>query len=203
MIKHKVIELRTFDDCSPELQSKILEKYRYLETESGWIVDMVCDYTSDMLDHEYGFKCTMKDIHYDVSYCQGSGASFTCDDFDWDKILKDLDIRHKKWWCAYLDSCGMKIVDSPNCHYCHEMTKHWDTGDCKLDYRGADHDYPYLSKEFDRILEYIEDIRIKACNKMYEAVQADYEYYESEEYLSQMFIDNEYLFNEEGEIDYE
>ena len=53
MIKHKVIELRTFDECSPELQKKILDKYRYFETESGWIVDMVCDYTSDMLDYKY------------------------------------------------------------------------------------------------------------------------------------------------------
>ena len=202
MIKHKVIELRTFDECSPELQKKILEKYRYFETEGGWIVDMVCDYTSDMLDYKYGFKCTAKDIHYDVSYCQGSGASFTCDDFDWNKILKDLDIKHKKWWCAYLESCGMKIVSNDS-HYCHEMTKHWDTGDCELDYTSADKKYPHLSKEFDRIIEYLEDRRIEACGELYEAVKADYEYYESDEYLTQLFIDNEYLFNEKGEIENE
>ena len=52
-------------------------------------------------------------------------------------------------------------------------------------------------------MEYLEDRRLEACSKLYEAVKADYEYYESDEYLSQMFIDNEYLFNEEGEIDYE
>ena len=202
MIKHKVIELRTFDECSPELQKKILDKYRYWETEGGWIVDMVTDYTSDMLDREYGFKCTPKDIHYDVSYCQGSGASFTCDDFDWNKLLDGLDIKHKKWWCAYLESCGMKIVNN-DCHYCHEMTKHWDTGYCDLDYTYADDKYHYLSKEFDKIMKHLEDIRLKACNELYEAVKADYEYYESDEYLSEYFTDNEYLFNEEGEIDYE
>ena len=33
--------------------------------------------------------------------------------------------------------------------------------------------------------------------------EADYEYYESDEYLSQLFTDNEYLFNDKGEIDNE
>lgn len=202
MIKHKVIELRTFDECSPELQKKILEKYRYYETQGSWIADLSCENMSEMLDNEYGFKCTAKDIEFDVSYCQGSGASFTCYNFDWEKLLKGLDIKHKKWWCAYLDSCGMKIVTN-DYHYSHEMTKHWDTGDCDLDYTSADKKYPHLSKDFDKIMKHLEDIRIKACNKMYKDIQADYEYYESDEYLSQMFIDNEFLFNEKGEIDYE
>lgn len=202
MIKHKVIELRTFDDCSPELKKKILDKYRHWETESCWVADMECDCMSDMLEKEYGFKCTAKDIEFDISCSQGSGASFTCYDFDWNKLLEGLDIKHKKWWCAYLESCGMKIV-THNHHYCHSQTKHWDTDNCDLDYIYAENKYPHLSKEFDKIMEYLEDIRLKACNKMYEAIQADYEYYESDEYLSQMFTDNEFLFNEEGEIDYE
>lgn len=202
MIKHKVIELRSFDECSPELQKKILDKYRYWETEGSWIVDMECDSMAYILDSEYGFKCTAKDINYDVSYCQGSGASFTCDEFDWNKLLDGLDIKHKKWWIHYLDSCGMKIVKH-DYHYSHEMTKHWDTGYCDLDYTYSDDKYPHLSKEFDKIMKHLEDIRLKACGKLYEAVKADYEYYESDEYLSELFTDNEYLFNEEGEIDYE
>lgn len=202
MIKHKIVELRTFDECSPELQKKILDKYRYWETEGSWIVDMVTDYTSEMLDNEYGFKCTAKDIEFDVSYRQGSGASFTCYDFDWEKLLKDLEIKHKKWWCKYLDSCDMKIVSNDS-HYCHSMTKHWDTGDCDLDYTSADKKYPHLSKDFDKIIEHLEDIRIKACGELYDGVKADYEHYESDEYLSEMFIENEYYFNEKGEIDYE
>ena len=45
--------------------------------------------------------------------------------------------------------------------------------------------------------------RIKACDELYKYAKDTYEYYESDEYLSQLFIDNEYLFNEEGEIYYE
>lgn len=202
MIIHKIIKLMTFDECSPELQKKILDKYRNFETEGGWIADIECEYTSEMLDDKYGFICTAKDIQYDVSYCQGSGASFTCDEFDWDKLLEGLDIKHKKWWCEYLESCCMKIVGN-NSRYCHRMTKHWDTGDCKLDYMYSSKVYPYLSKEFERILAYLEDIRLKACDELYKTVEADYEHYESDEYLSQLFIDNEYYFNEEGEIDHE
>lgn len=206
MVKHKVIELRTFDECSPELQKKILDRYRNFETEGSWMAEMICDSMSETLYKVYGFKCTSEDIYYDVSCNQGSGASFTCYDFDWEKLLKDLDIKHKKWWCAYLGSCGMKIVSYNHNfyhNYCHSMTKHWDTGDCKLEYMYSSTVYPYLSKEFEKILEYLEEIRLKACDELYKTVEADYEYYESDEYLSQLFTDNEYLFNDEGEIDNE
>lgn len=204
MIKYKTITLRTFDECSPELQKKILDRYRNFNTEDRHTADVICESVSEMLLNKYGFRCTVKDISFDISYCQGSGASFTCHDFDWNKILEEMDIKHKKWWCAYLESCGMKIIENTHSfHYCHRMTKHWDTGDCKLDCTYSNDYYPYLSEEFARILEYLEDRRIKACDDLYEAVKADYEYYESDEYLSELFIDNGYYFNEKGEIENE
>ena len=201
MIKTKTITLRTIDECDEELRKKIFNKYRYIETETCDWVDNESDIVSDMLNHDYGFICYKDDMHWDLSCCQGSGASFTCSDFYWDRLLKDLDIRHKKWWCKYLDSCGFKII-SIDYHYTHAYTKCWNTGDCVLDYRGAEHDYPHLSKEFDRIMQHIEDVRQEACRVMYKQLWDDMEYYESDEYLYEYFNDNETFFNEDGEIEY-
>ena len=201
MIKHKVITLRTFDECSPELQKKILDKYRYFETEAWFWADCESDIVSDMLHQKYGFICFKDDMRWDLSCSQGSGASFTCSDFQWDVLLKDLDISHKKWWIKYLDSCGFKIVCNDH-HYTGSWTCRWDTGDyCKLDWYGAKHEYPHLYPVFCKIMDYIEEIRDEACGEMYSQLDKDRDYYESDEYLTQLFVDNEYYFNADGEID--
>lgn len=197
MTKTKTIILRQFDDCDKELQKKILDNYRYIETE--WYDLLENEYYVNMLA-EYGFNCSRKDIDYDISYCQGSGASFRCSDIDWSIVLKDMDLRHKKWWCEYLKDCGVSIKDNMS-RYSHEMTKYIDTENCVLDYRGAEHDYPHLSREFDRILAYAEDRRLSACYKLYHDLEEEYEGLTSDEYVAETLRCNEYYFNERGEID--
>lgn len=197
MIKEKTIILRQFDDCDEKLQKKILDRYRYIETECYDLLEN--EYYVNMLAG-YGFNCDVKDIDYDISYCQGSGASFRCSDIDWSIVLKDMDLRHKKWWCRYLKDCGVSIKDNMS-RYSHSMSKYIDTEDCVLDYRGAEHDYPHLSKEFDRILAYTEDRRLSACYKLYHDLEEEYEEMTSDDYVAETLRCNEYYFNERGEID--
>ena len=113
-----------FEELDKSIQESILE--RYIEEESEFYCE-TCLY-GDMVElahnllQEYFKGSEYIDIHYDLSYCQGSGAmiEFTID-------LKDLNNKYnllKEKEVEELESFGgteIKVYHNNN-HYYHEYT---------------------------------------------------------------------------------
>lgn len=183
--------VQTFDEFNEAEQKKILDNYRNINTDYvGW-VDLF--YYCEEL-RQRGFGVGIRDIEYDLSCCQGSGASFTADHLDYKILLADLDIKHKDFWIAYLDGQSLE-VKSYKFGDVHKYSKYIDTEYCVLDYRGAEHDWPHLAKDFGKILAHIENKRREACEWLYKALMDEMEYLESDEAVRDTIEANEYLFD--------
>lgn len=195
MTRTKTLVLRQFEECSKELQEKILNKHRDIETEYwGCHMDEYDEYYIHTLE-EQGFMNPK--IRYDLSCCQGSGASFTCNNIDLDVLLKDVEIPHKT---AILDIIntyyGLKVEENSNWRYMHKNTCSITTDTSLM------RDLPLIEKAIDKVIDIIEEKRLQACDTLYEQLEKDYEYLESDECVRETLIANEYYFDEEGNIDY-
>ena len=179
--------VQSIDEFSADKQSEILDKYRDINTDYAWWDE---GYYTDKLAL-MGFPGA--NIDFDLSCCQGSGASFTSY-LDFEVLLDDLDIKHKDFWVAYLDGQGMKIRTN-NHHYSHKYTKYIDTGDNRLDYRGADFDWPHLSREFDRIMQHLENKRLEACDWLYKDLEDTCNELQSDEAVFETIQANGYMFD--------
>ena len=190
-------ELRQFDECSKELQEKILEKERYINVDNIDLTEYNEGYT--IMLKEEGFMKTQ--ILYDVSYCQGSGACFDCTEFDVDKLLKDYTCKHKQWIidiikneCAIsINKCGYYNL------YVHENTRvldinFYDRGNCNHD---------RIQKEIDKANAYLENKRHDLCIDLHNNLQDDYDYLTSDESVAETLRCNEYYFNPSGQIEFE
>ena len=185
--------VQTFDEFSAEDQKKILDNYRNINTEDMdittwdeyWVIGL----------RVRGFNVEAVDIDYDVSYCQGSGASFRCDSMDVGKLLADLDIKHKKFWIDYLKHYNIKIKDN-NCRYCHAYSKVIDVdGDCRAEWYICEKDHPHAIKDYERIKEHIEQKRLDACKWLYKGICDEYDDLESDAAVRDTIEANEYMFD--------
>lgn len=195
MTRTKTLVLRQFEECSEELQKKILDKHRDIESEF-WGCQM----------HEFSdlYIRTLKEqgfinpnTRYDLSCCQGSGASFTCNNIDLDVLLKDVEIPHKQTLINILEEyCEVKVEESADWRYAHKYS-------CRLTFNyPSSKDLPLLNKAIDKVIDIIEEKRLQACDTLYEQLEKDYEYLESDGCVRETLIANEYYFDEEGNIDY-
>lgn len=195
-MRYKQIPLVKFEEASEELKQKILDRYRYFEVEDR---DLILDDDIHIMKlKDIGFNVKHNQIEYDLSYSQGSGACFDCDEFDFDLLLKDFELRHKraiidiiKDYCAYAINCNGYAN-----HYCHEKTRYFEIKLCS-------HGFHYRIEELlAEVAQHIEGIRLDASRELYHDLLKSYEYFTSDEVIAEAMIANEYEFNPDGEIDY-
>lgn len=175
----------------PELKQKVLEKHWNINLD--WF---------DSDDNEYRLQPIIEKgflnptIYYDLSCSQGSGACFECTDFNFELLLKDYNIKHKKWIIDILENYCDSAINKRHyaTFYTHLHTRYFDiffndTGEHKR-----------LASLINKIDSYIEGIRQKTCNELYENLMAEYEYLTSEEGILETIQANEYEFYEDGTI---
>lgn len=189
MTIEKTITLYQFDEITDEkIKEKILDNYRYIEVEDIDLIENDEKYILDIQDK--GFNVTEKNVYYDISYSQGSGACFDCDDFDIEKLLADYEDRHKKIMIDIIKNyCSMSIEKNHFAtHYSHSNTR--DFVLC-LNYGN----YEKIEKKLSEIEDYIENLRYETAEKLYSDLQKEYEYLTSDECITECLIANEYYFD--------
>ena len=78
----KTIKIYKFDELSKEIQQKLIEKDLeeqaniYCET---FLFEDMKEEAKRLLQKYFGDKATFKNVYYDLSYCQGSGAMIEFD----------------------------------------------------------------------------------------------------------------------------
>lgn len=192
-MKQKTINLYQFNELSDDQKQKVIEKYRDFNDDifDSYVNDECC--TLELFEN--GFLNPT--IHYDLSYCQGSGACFDCNDFDFELLLKDFECKHKNWIIDILNNyCECKIYkNSYGYHYSHSKTRYFE-----INTYGVDRNY----REYPRILEiirqvdcYIENLRYKLSESLTDRLYQELEFLRSDEQIADALIANEYYFNAE------
>jgi len=159
--------------------NKLIEKHRYVNVNWDWwqfIVERFIERAA-----KQGFEVEAKNVYFSVSSSQGDGASFT-GGVDVEKFL----LAHKggNEFRGILNAMrefggGVQIVRNST-HYAHHNTCGFGINDIETairDYTWDDADSKRkkkLVKDMNEILEWIDDIRIELCKKLYRELEEEY-----------------------------
>lgn len=188
-MKEKIIRCLEFNELNEEQKKAVLDNYRYINVEDFSLVIDEESYKKPIEDA--GFNDPK--LHWDLSCCQGSGASFDCSSIDVNKALKDWSYHHKKWIIRILEQFFI-VKTHQNLfanHYVHSKTRYVDTDG-------------YLPNDCSRIengievaIAHIERLRLNLCGDLYKGLQNEYKSLTSNEAIIETFELNGYYFNEE------
>lgn len=197
-MKIKEIKIGTYNEWkkeNPETAEKILEKYREINTEYNWYDCVIEDFCQNV--ENFGFNVEPKNVHFTGFWSQGDGASFT-GDID---VLEYL--KHEKKLTKYRNVVR-KINDDKiaqyadivrtSSRYSHEKT-------CGVDI--LDNYEEVSDKVFDEVKELTEELeekRYDLCRDIYKALEEQYYFLVSDESVTQTLVENEYEFDENGDI---
>lgn len=179
-----------------ELKNKILEKHIYINIEYGW-EDSIVEYWRNKLE-SIGFN-TPK-IAYTGFYCQGDGASFTCDSIDIEKFVENNDDFSKReknilntlYEYRYIEASVKRI----NFHYNHEKTvslSYYD-GDLKAD-------WVHIQKIVDKLWNILQAKILELSENIYVDLETNYDVLTSDEAILKTIEINSYEFDEDGNIE--
>lgn len=188
MIKTETITLKTIDEFDAESKKKIIDKNRYINVEGSSWADFDVEQLKEMLS-EKGFEST--ELWYDISYCQGSGASFDCNFFNLNKLLEPCNVKHKRWIRDIIENyCEPEIYrNSYATHYCHRKTRRFELNQAlELD------KCKRISKILSEIENDIEILRQELCDEIYKSLESTFEYLTSDESVEETLMINEIYF---------
>jgi len=202
----KQIYVYTWDELTEEAREKAIERRR--EENYDYEPDYDLDYHTEWLDAR-GFE--RADISWSGFYSQGDGASFTAD-VSLEKIFSYMVYQSTSWddikiFYYFLELLKRDLIEFPawstrrSCSYSHENT-------CRIDYDFNLNMENYSGQAEDWFIEAagdiisdIEDLRHEWSQTIYQALQGEYEYTQTDEYLIDELSDSQ--FTEDGSIYYE
>lgn len=107
----KTFNVYNFNELSKEVQKKVIEKeaegIKELEIED-FLKEEMEFYAQQLLDENFGDKANYKNVYYDLSYCQGSGAMI---EFELTYYGKSLSIKHDNY-CHYYHENSFKVIEN-------------------------------------------------------------------------------------------
>lgn len=195
MPKFLITKCLTWDELSPEQRAKIIDKNRDIRLDWLSSEEIIWEFS------EAGNKIAdagflNPDIYYDYSHSQGQGACFDCSEFNWDLLLKDLNIPHKQFFINYLKDgsnieYGIRRPDAGFAwHYYHEHCREfyietrygWSSRICKV---------------FDKIERHIEAKRLALSHEAFFLICGAIDWLQSDECITEELAYNDYYYNEE------
>lgn len=180
-----------FEELTEKVQQKVLEKL--------WDINLYEDWHEFTLEHfkekleEIGFEDAK--IHYSGFCSQGDGASFDAH-VNLEKIINYIgDKRFNKLLHLVKESyIDVSIVKTSYAnHYSHKKTRYIEVN---TDFNTEN--YLRVNKLCDLLCDYIEDLRIRLCEEIYETLEKEYDYLTSKEQIIECINANEYEFLESG-----
>lgn len=188
-MKQKTINLYTFEELTEDQKQKVLDKYR--DFNDDIIPSMAQDEFITLPIFEAGFLNPT--IHYDLSYSQGSGACFDCDEFDFDLLLKGWQYPHKKLILNIIKTHyqGYIKLNHYGYHYSHSNTRYFDL-EANFNYF-----YLHIERAINSAINHIENLRYELSENLTNRLYEELEFLRSDEQIADSLIANDYYFNGE------
>ena len=195
MPKFLITKCLTWDELSPEQRAKIIDKNRDIRLDWLSNEEIIWEFS------EAGNKIAdagflNPDVYYDYSCCQGQGACFDCEIFNWELLLEDLDIPHKSFFIKYLEErtnieYGIRRPDASFAwHYYHERCREfyiesrygWHSRVCDI---------------FDKIEKHIEAKRLNLSQEAFSLIRSAIDWLQSDECVTEELEYRDWYYNEE------
>ena len=165
---------------------------------------------NDYFDHDFileDYKETIEDlgynnvtIYYSGFYSQGDGACFVCESIDLDKIIERMGIKIRLGLKDYIiDNLGVSIKHNYSRYY------HYKTVQINYDFNNrfiGDLTEKYCDKIIEEIVNFIDKDICTYSNEIYNGLESEWEYQNSDECILEMIDDNDYEFTEDGKLFY-
>ena len=184
----------TFDELDESIKERLIE-----ELDQQYIYWAFNDFSLDVytyLHDDLGFDREDVRINYDLTYSQGDGLSFKCENFLTDKVLSlidaKLDKNEKRMWHTMLKQDSIKIYSTGNTYRYSYASKH------DID----NYTYSELTEKqeqlLDKVTDICRDIYMEECAKL---EKIGYECYNAnKDYILEYLRSQEYY--EDGEVYY-
>jgi len=216
-------ETYSFEELSPEAQNNALDNNRDINVVyEGWEDGVSEGFKEDM--REIGIDDIT--ISFSGFYSQGDGASFTSEDIDTRKLFNAVGIKsndalnmevddersrgENKDFYDLLDTMEdvgqlernrikpeeirvtIERTDSRHVHYntVRANVEIWDEPD------GWEEPYGFTNDLEDKVTEYVRGL----CKDLYRKLENEYDHLTSDESVKETLVDNDYEFDEEGNI---
>jgi len=192
----KTYEVYDYIQLPEDVKEKIREKERNDEFYPGdwWWEGLVMDFVEKMKTQ--GWNLDDNDVHIDISYCQGSGASFdaTLDIYKYMKVNKIIS-KYPQLAKAAKEGLvtGETHTNSFSNHYCHFNTRFFN-----VNIDDMDGETPSILKELEGLEGFIEEDREQICRQLEKDAYEAYEYYFKDEVIDENLIANEARFEIDG-----
>ena len=185
----------TWDELSPEQIAKVIDKNRDIRLD--WLSndEIIWEFS------EAGNKIAdagflNPDIYYVYDHCQGQGACFDCEIFNWELLLEDLKIPRKQLFIKYLEKSpnvkyGIRRPDAGFAwHYYHERCREfyiepspsWSSQVCRI---------------FSKIEEHIEKKRLDLSQEAFSEICKAIDWLQSDECITEELECRDWYYNEE------
>lgn len=142
-----------FEELSEEIQQKVLDKYRYLNTENIEWYEYTVDHFKQELEIEYGFADV--EIRFSGFASQGDGASFTGKIDDLIKFLSKTGIEPSIDFDGTRDRYYHERTVKIDFEQLEDEIEDWRIDKCHEIYKALEEEYDDLTSD-ERIIETIE-----------------------------------------------
>ena len=195
MPKFLLTKCLTWEELSQEQRLKILDMNRDIDLDMLTSEDIIWELS------EAGNKVAdagflNPEFEYCYSYSQGDGACFDCEMFNWELLLEDLDIPHKKFFIKYLEE-GTNIdygIRRPNASYAY----HYSHERCRKFFIDAQYGWPSRVCEiYEKIEQHIETKRLDLCRVAFTDICNAIDWAQSDEHLMERFQYCDYYYRED------
>lgn len=193
----QTINLFKFEELIEEVQQKVIEKNRYINTDFDWHESI---FESFKEDNEKYFD--IKNIYFTGFWSQGDGAMFEYSGINENLLNEAIESLNLPKWKKQILSTQICINGKgvQRGHYYHENS-------CDHTIYIEDNNNGYYQNIYDLIDLYssdIEDFIITKykdiCQDLYKNLENENDYLQSDEVIKETLICNDYDFTEEGDI---
>jgi hypothetical protein len=169
------------------MNEKLIEKYRYINTEHDWY-DYVIEHFIEKV-HDLGISIDKKDVQFTGFYSQGDGASF-CGAFD-EQLFMEMHDLAEQYPAAYYLACINDLHISPYRHpsmYSHESAISFEVHSYALPSDGDDLREVVLTSMIEQFEHEVEDLKTEVTDicrgymkDLYNELREEYEHLTSDE----------------------
>lgn len=190
-----------FEELSEQAKKKAIEDFRRRGTWEQWDNDDLSEYFKERL-MEYGFYDDVQ-IEFSLGYCQGDGVAFY-GEIDFSIWLKNHQDHFTKKelkrleWLNYEFGIGLSTTrNSYGYHYSHYNTMDINVAcDGYIGLRDSD----LLDEVLNEVEELLKDEVVELSREFERIGYEEIEYKNSDEYIIESIIVNEYEFMEDGSM---
>jgi hypothetical protein len=200
-MKNLEFKVYYFEELNEEAKKKAIEDFRRRGTWKQWDNENLSKYFKERL-REYGFYNDVQ-IEFSLGYCQGDGVAFYGEIYfsKWLKNHQDHFTKKELKRLEWLNNVfGIEVSTTRNSygyHYSHYNTMDIEvTCDRYIDLRDGD----LLDEVLNKVEELLEDEVVELSCDLERIGYEEIEYKNSDEYIIESIIANEYEFTEDGSL---